>query len=185
VLWNSYSCTNPFSSHHFTNPIVFSVTQGNIEAKRGSRYWTSYCSFFELLCWESFGCFHQGKPWQCPIKNSEGMYVIQSVAANNCWVLIYHWHIFFAPIVTIKLHNFIFYVQGHESSQTPKSTKGQKLNNTAASRKGLSTYSHLTSDGIWSNIKEFTKSKYQVFHFFRVLKLLYLKNTLVVMFSFL
>jgi protein TIF31 len=78
--------------------------------------------------------------------------------------LIYHWQIcfcVFARIVIIKLHNFILYFQGHESSQTQKSTKGQKLNNTAASRKGLSTYSHLTSDGIWSSIKEFAKSKYQ------------------------
>ncbi|CAN6280189.1 unnamed protein product [Urochloa humidicola] len=51
--------------------------------------------------------------------------------------------------------------KGHENSQTQKPMKGQKQNNTAASRKGLSTYSHLTSDGIWSSIKEFTKSKYQ------------------------
>ncbi|CAL4885019.1 unnamed protein product [Urochloa decumbens] len=51
--------------------------------------------------------------------------------------------------------------KGHENSQTQKPTKGQKQNNTAASRKGLSTYSHLTSDGIWSSIKEFAKSKYQ------------------------
>jgi hypothetical protein len=96
--------------------------------------------------------------------------------------LIYHWQIcfcVFARIVIVKLHNFILYFQGHESSQTQKSTKGQKLNNTAASRKGLSTYSHLTSDGIWSSIKEFAKSKYQVFHFFQVLKLFYFKNTLM------
>ena len=112
-------------------------------------------------------------------------YVIPSVAANPTVESRYITSRYFCLYCNYKLHNFIFYVQGHESSQTQKSTKGQKLNNTAASRKGLSTYSHLTSDGIWSNIKEFAKSKYQVFHFFRVLKLLYLKNTLVVMFSFL
>ncbi|CAO2047726.1 unnamed protein product [Urochloa humidicola] len=51
--------------------------------------------------------------------------------------------------------------KGHENSQTQKPTKGQKQIYTAASKKGLSTYSHLTSDGIWSSIKEFAKSKYQ------------------------
>ncbi|KAF8643089.1 hypothetical protein HU200_066961 [Digitaria exilis] len=50
--------------------------------------------------------------------------------------------------------------KGHENSQSQKSTKGQKIN-TPASRKCPSTYSHLTSDGIWSSIKEFAKSKYQ------------------------
>nr|CAB3450888.1 unnamed protein product [Digitaria exilis] len=50
--------------------------------------------------------------------------------------------------------------KGHENSQSQKSMKGQKLN-TPASRKCPSTYSHLTSDGIWSSIKEFAKSKYQ------------------------
>ncbi|XP_062222196.1 clustered mitochondria protein-like [Phragmites australis] len=51
--------------------------------------------------------------------------------------------------------------KSHENSQNHKSTKGQKLSHGAASRKGLSTYSHLTTDGIWSSIKEFAKSKYQ------------------------
>ncbi|AQK54786.1 tola protein homolog1 [Zea mays] len=52
-------------------------------------------------------------------------------------------------------------LKGHENSQTQKSTKGHKLSNAAASRKSLSAYSHLTSDGIWFSIKEFAKSKYQ------------------------
>lgn len=48
--------------------------------------------------------------------------------------------------------------KGHE---TQKSTKGQKSGHSASSRKGQSAYSHLTSDGIWSDIKEFAKHKYQ------------------------
>ncbi|KAL5666292.1 hypothetical protein ACJX0J_026400, partial [Zea mays] len=52
-------------------------------------------------------------------------------------------------------------LKGHENSQTQKSTKGPKLSHAAVSRKSLSTYSHLTSDGIWFSIKEFAKSKYQ------------------------
>ncbi|KAL6912229.1 hypothetical protein ACP4OV_001034 [Aristida adscensionis] len=51
--------------------------------------------------------------------------------------------------------------KSHDSGQNSKSTKGQKLNQGAASRKSLSTYSHLTSDGIWSSIRDFAKSKYQ------------------------
>ncbi|OQU85516.1 hypothetical protein SORBI_3004G260100 [Sorghum bicolor] len=52
-------------------------------------------------------------------------------------------------------------LKGHENSQIQKSSKGHKLSNAAASRKSLSAYSHLTSDGIWLSIKEFAKSKYQ------------------------
>ncbi|XP_062220117.1 clustered mitochondria protein-like [Phragmites australis] len=53
--------------------------------------------------------------------------------------------------------------KGQENSQTHKSTKGQKLSHGAASAsgKGLSAYLHLTSDKIWSSIKEFAKRKYQ------------------------
>ncbi|KAJ1280732.1 hypothetical protein BS78_04G255400 [Paspalum vaginatum] len=50
--------------------------------------------------------------------------------------------------------------KGHENSQTQKS-KGQKLSHAATSRRVSSTYSNLTSDGIWSSIMEFAKSKYQ------------------------
>ncbi|WVZ73943.1 hypothetical protein U9M48_022192 [Paspalum notatum var. saurae] len=50
--------------------------------------------------------------------------------------------------------------KGHENSQTQK-TKGQKLSHASTSRRVLSTYSNLTSDGIWSSITEFAKSKYQ------------------------
>jgi protein TIF31 len=46
-----------------------------------------------------------------------------------------------------------------QKNQTQKSTKGHKLSNVAASRKKISAYSHLTFDGIWFSIKEFTKSK--------------------------
>ncbi|KAL6633659.1 hypothetical protein ACP70R_026330 [Stipagrostis hirtigluma subsp. patula] len=50
--------------------------------------------------------------------------------------------------------------KSQENNQNSKSAKGQKLSQGVASRKGLSTYSHLTSDGIWSSIKEFAESKY-------------------------
>jgi hypothetical protein len=57
--------------------------------------------------------------------------------------------------------------QGHEKiSQTQISSKVQKQNHGAASRKGLSTNSHLTSDSVWSKIKEFAKYKYQVLTWF-------------------
>ncbi|GJN22039.1 hypothetical protein PR202_gb09568 [Eleusine coracana subsp. coracana] len=50
--------------------------------------------------------------------------------------------------------------KGHENSQTQISSKVKKLSQGAA-RKDLSAYSPLTSDSVWSKIKEFTKYKYQ------------------------
>ncbi|CAM0944519.1 unnamed protein product [Alopecurus aequalis] len=46
-------------------------------------------------------------------------------------------------------------------STQSKTHQGQKLSPSASSGKGQSAYSHLTSDGIWSIIKEFAKHKYQ------------------------
>ncbi|KAL5207899.1 hypothetical protein ABZP36_032334 [Zizania latifolia] len=50
--------------------------------------------------------------------------------------------------------------KGHEKIQNQKSTKGQKSSLSAASKNILPTFSHRTSDGVWSNIKEFAKHKY-------------------------
>ncbi|XP_015689234.1 clustered mitochondria protein [Oryza brachyantha] len=49
--------------------------------------------------------------------------------------------------------------KGHEKTQNQKSTKGQKLS-LSASKNIMPTFSHLTSDRVWSNIKEFAKHKY-------------------------
>ncbi|TVU03835.1 hypothetical protein EJB05_50605 [Eragrostis curvula] len=51
--------------------------------------------------------------------------------------------------------------KGCENSQTQKSSKVQKSSQSAASKKGLTAYAHLTSDTVWSKIKEFAKHKYQ------------------------
>jgi protein TIF31 len=59
----------------------------------------------------------------------------------------------------LQFHLFILIFRVMQKNQTQKSTKGHKLSNVAASRKKLSAYSHLTFDGIWFSIKEFTKSK--------------------------
>ncbi|XP_052142350.1 clustered mitochondria protein isoform X2 [Oryza glaberrima] len=50
--------------------------------------------------------------------------------------------------------------KGHEKTQNQKSAKGQKSSLSASSKNIVPTFSHLTSDGIWSNIKEFAKHKY-------------------------
>nr|BAJ94710.1 predicted protein [Hordeum vulgare subsp. vulgare] len=46
-------------------------------------------------------------------------------------------------------------------SPQSKTQKGQKSSQSASSKKGQSAYSQLTSDGVWSDIKEFAKHKYQ------------------------
>lgn len=52
--------------------------------------------------------------------------------------------------------------KGQENVQIHKSQKGQmRWSHGASARKGLSTHIHLTSNGVWSNIQEFARSKYQ------------------------
>ncbi|KAM0876493.1 hypothetical protein ACQ4PT_036120 [Festuca glaucescens] len=51
--------------------------------------------------------------------------------------------------------------KGSAGSTQSKTQKAQKLSPSASSRKGQSVYSHLTSDGVWSDIKEFARHKYQ------------------------
>uniref|UniRef100_A0A0D9VK91 Clu domain-containing protein n=1 Tax=Leersia perrieri TaxID=77586 RepID=A0A0D9VK91_9ORYZ len=50
--------------------------------------------------------------------------------------------------------------KGHEKTENQKSTKGQKSGLSASSKNIAPSFSHLTSDGVWSNIKEFAKHKY-------------------------
>ncbi|KAF0935157.1 hypothetical protein E2562_030438 [Oryza meyeriana var. granulata] len=50
-------------------------------------------------------------------------------------------------------------VDSTHSKIQKKSTKGQK-SSLSASKNIVPTFSHLTSDGVWSNIKEFAKHKY-------------------------
>uniref|UniRef100_A0ACD5Z3S7 Uncharacterized protein n=1 Tax=Avena sativa TaxID=4498 RepID=A0ACD5Z3S7_AVESA len=68
-----------------------------------------------------------------------------------------------APAVAHFLNCFAGKVLAASTKGSAGSTqsKAQKKLSSSSSRKAQSAYSHLTSEGIWSNIKEFAKHKYQ------------------------